>query len=46
MAFLTILILILLLLTSQGIILWLVLVGIRFSVSKFDINYGISMPLT
>ena len=42
-AVLTVLILILLLPTIQELIHWLMLVGIRVSVSKFDVDDGVSL---
>ena len=44
-AVLTMLILILLLPTVHEIIHWLVLVGVRVRVSKYNVNYGVSMDL-
>ena len=40
-----VLIFILLLPTSQELIHWFVLVGIRIFISKSDVNYGISLDL-
>ena len=40
-----ILILILLLPTSQELIHWIILVGIRFSISKYDVDDGVSLDL-
>ena len=42
---LTVLILILLLLISQDLIHWLLRVGIRVRISKYDVNYAVSLDL-
>ena len=46
LALLTMLIIIFLLTTSQDIIHWLIRVGIRVRMSKYNIDDGVSMDLT
>ena len=40
-----VIILVLLLPTSQELIHWIILVGIRFSISKYDVDDGVSLDL-
>ena len=43
MAVFTIIILLFLLPTTQELIHWLILVGIRVSITKYDVDYGVSI---